>query len=254
MKGIAWAVGTLAAALLTAVAPGTADAKVVKRLDFDTGNFRQWSSIHALSRGARIVRRPRTQGRYAARFTVRPGDDPISASGERAEVLFKTGEREGVESWWKWSTRFPKGFRPINGHMNTFTDWHHTGSTCHAPVQFLINAWETPARMELRISAGSYNPSTCDTGSSRWWNIGRLVRGRWQTFVFHVRWSTSGSKGFVELWRNGKKVVPFTRMPTRRAGYDVYLKQGYLRRPANWTSTVFHDGTRRYNSRPRSFR
>ncbi len=252
-----WARVIIFGSLLLAVmivAPPASDAKIVKRLDFDTGNFSQWTNQHALAYGAQIVRRPRHQGRYAARFAVRPGDDPIGASGERAEVLFKTGEREGVESWWKWSTRFPRNFRPIEGHMNTFTDWHHTGPSCHAPVQFLINGWEDPARLELRISAGRFNPGTCETSSGKSWRIGHLRRGRWQTFVFHVRWSSDRDRGFVELWRDGRKVVPFTRLPTLRAGYDVYLKQGYLRRPASWPAAVYHDGTRRFSSRPRSLR
>jgi hypothetical protein len=230
-------------ALAVMISPLAAEAKLITRLDFDTGNFEQWTNIHALSSGAQIVRQPRKQGSYAARFVVRPGDDPIDASGERAQVLSKTGEREGTESWWKWSTLFPSGFRPIEGAMNIFSGWHHTGPTCHAPVQ-----------IELRISGGKFDPVTCDTSSGGSWTIGKLERGAWQTFVFHVRWSSHDDKGFVQLWRNGEKIVPFTRIATLREGYDVYLKQGYLRRPASWTTEIYHDGTRRFDSRPRFLR
>ena len=240
--------------LTVMAAPSAIEAKLVTRLDFDTGNFGQWTNIHALSSGAQIVRQPRNQGSHAARFVVRSGDNPIGASGERAQVLSKTGEREGVESWWKWSTLFPSGFRPIDGSMNIFSGWHHTGPTCHAPVQFLVNGSKNPAQLELRISGGKFNPATCKTSSGGSWAVGELKRGVWQTFVFHVRWSSHDDKGLVELWRNGQKVVPLTRIATLRAGYDVYLKQGYLRRPASWTTELYHDGTQRFDSQPESFR
>jgi Polysaccharide lyase len=251
-KGFVWAVSTLAVALSAVVAAPAADAKLLKRLDYETGNFRQWTNIQAVRGGARIVRSPRRQGRYAARFLVRRGD--VSASGERAEVLYKAGERAGSVSWWKWATRFPRKFRPYRGAMNVFTTWHHTGPTCHPPVQFVVNAFEQPARLELRVSGGRFNPVTCNASGGRLFDLGRLRRARWLTFVFHVKWSTSRARGFVELWRNGRKVVPFTRVPTIYAGYSVYLKQGYYRRPSNWPSIVYHDGTGRFNSRPRSLR
>ena len=99
-------------ALVAVALAGTADARLLKRLDYDSGNFRQWRAKQAVPGGAKIVRSPRRQGRYAARFVVRPGDDPIDASGERAEVWSYTNERAGKSSWWKWSTFFPKDFRP----------------------------------------------------------------------------------------------------------------------------------------------
>ena len=86
------------------------------------------------------------------------------------------------------------------------------------------------------------------------WNLGPLTRGRWLTFVFHVRWSPNRNDGFVEVWRNGKKVLPLKRIPTIFAGHNVYVKQGLYRGHANWTSTIYHDGMRRYNARPRSLR
>jgi hypothetical protein len=251
-RGLWLAAAFAAAAVCSLVAPVAPEARVVKRLDYDTGNFNQWTTTHARPHGTRIVRRPRKQGRYAARFLVRPGDSPVG-SGERSEVLYFTNEHAGTTSWWKWSTRFPRGFRPINGSMNLFTQWHHTGPTCPVPVAFRIDAWERPY-VELKVAGGSFNPVTCDTGSGRLFNLGRIRRGHWNTFVFHVRWSPDPDRGFVKVWRDGRVVVPFTRMATIYSGYSVYVKQGYYRAPAGWSATVYHDGLRRFNARPRSLR
>lgn len=253
LRGFRLAAAVLAALFAALLASGSAEARILKRLDYDSGNFRQWTNTHARPHRLSIVRRPRTQGPYAARFVVRSRDSPIG-SGERSEVLFQSREHAGITSWWKWSTRFPRRFRPIKGSMNVFTDWHHTGPTCPVPVAFRVNAWEKPAHIELKVAGGSFNPTTCNTSGGRLFNLGRLRRGRWTTFVFHVRWSPDRSKGFVEVWRNGRKVVRFTRMATIYAGYSVYVKQGYYRAPAHWPAAVYHDGLRRFSERPKSLR
>jgi polysaccharide lyase-like protein len=119
------AAAVVAAALVGVAASGTAEARILKRLDYESGNFSQWGAKQAVRGGAKVIRSPRRQGRYAARFVVRSGDDPIGATGERAEVWSLTRERAGKSSWWKWSTRFPKNFRVGRHWWNIFTQWHH---------------------------------------------------------------------------------------------------------------------------------
>src|SRR5437773_7048886 len=136
---------------LAAVGVGDAHAIIIKRLDYETGSFSQWTAVQAVVGGARIVRSPVHQGRFAARFVVRPGDNPIRATGERAEVYTNTGEGEGTESWWAWSTYFPTGFRPNrNSTWNVFTQWHQSGNMCSPPVAFEVNTSLTPAHLRLR--------------------------------------------------------------------------------------------------------
>jgi hypothetical protein len=232
------------------VVSAPAQAKIAKRLDYDTGNFRQWSAMQAVAGSATIVRKPRHQGRYAARFRVRPGDNPTGGNKERAEVVARTGEKAGVTSWWKWSTLFPRSFRPIPNGINIFTQWHHNGSKCHPPVQFVLSP--NLRRIQLRVSGGKLNLNTCWSSGGHVYDLGPLRRGRWLTFVFHVRWSPK--RGFVEVWRNGSRVVRHSRVKTLYSGYAVYLKQGYYRRHAGWTTVVYHDGMRRWTRRPPSFR
>jgi hypothetical protein len=224
---------------------GEAHALILKRLDYESGNFRQWTAVQAVSGGARIVRAPVRQGHYAARFLVRPGDRPV-VGGERAEVYKMTGEVEGTESWWRWSTYFPTGFRPNrNTAWNIFTQWHHTGGTCSPPVSFGVNSSTSSPRLELRVWGGRLT-STCDTTSRRAWRFATLGRNRWYNFIFHVKWSSSSSTGFVQLWVNGTVRIPKTYLPTLYRGLGVYVKQGFYRAHSNLTTTIYHDGLRRY--------
>lgn len=236
----------LAALLLGSLAaPGAADAGIIERLDFETGNLRQWDDVQALRRRVILLRSPVRQGRFAARFYVRPGDDPIGASGERAEVFELTGEREGVVSWWRWSTRFPIGFRPVRGNWNVFTQWHHSGSNCPPPVTFDVKRTSRGSNIGMTLRAGWLNTTTCESQVDQRWTFARLRRGRWYNFRFHVKWCSCGG-GFVQVRMNGRTVLPKTYTPTLYSGQFVYVKQGYVRGPASWRASIIHDGLQRF--------
>ncbi|HEY3106234.1 MAG TPA: polysaccharide lyase [Gaiellaceae bacterium] len=231
---------------LAAAGAGDANALILKRLDFETGNFRQWSGVNAVSGGARIVTSPVRQGHYAARFVVRPGDDPLNASGERAEAYYYTNESEGKESWWTWSTYFPSAFRPNKGAWNVFTQWHQTAHMCPPPIAFEVNNYVSPPKLRLHLYGGSLNLSTCAAGYTRTWNFATLRRGHWYRFIFHVKWSASRSIGFVQLWVNGTLRIPKTHIPTLYKGQGVSIRQGFYRGRSSLTTTIYHDGLRRY--------
>lgn len=243
----------VALALVALAVPSAASARIVERLDFDSGNLHQWAQIQARSGQIRIVRHPRHQGRYAARFVVRPGINTVGGSGDRAEVAgFGRIERRGMTSWWKWSTLFPRSFRVGRYWWNTFTQWHNTGLSCQPNIAFDVDHYVTPAKLRLIVNGGGLNTATCHS-TQRVFSLGRLVRGRWQTFVFHVHWSPYRSRGFVAVWRNGHRKVR-AHVATLYFGQGAYVKQGLYRAHESWTTTIYHDGLRRFNRRPRSFR
>ena len=83
--------------------------------DFESGDLSQWATKQALPWGASLVGTPVRNGRHSARFEVRPGDDPINAKGERAELATRVadgGGFEGRETWYGWSTYFPRASTP----------------------------------------------------------------------------------------------------------------------------------------------
>jgi len=222
-----------------------ASAGVLKRLDYETGGLGQWTARQSLPGRIDVVPSPVRQGHFAARFTVRSGDYPISG-GERAEVWWNSHEHEGTTSWWRWSTLFPNAFRPSHGYWNFFMQWHHTGTSCMPPVSFTVARPTRPAMLRLQVWGGKLNTSTCSAQYQRNWTLGKLRRNRWYRFVFQVKWSSNPHIGFVKLTVNGHVKVPKTHLATLYQGYGVYVKQGLYRGHTNMTSTLYHDGLQRF--------
>ena len=228
---------------LAAAAP-TASAQVLKKLDFETGGFRQWTSKQALPGRIDIVPSPVRQGQFASRFTVKPGDDPVSG-GERAELMYWSHERAGKTSWWRWSTYFPRGFHPNGGAWNIFTQWHQTGDKCSPPVRFMVDKYMSPPRLRLDVWGGRLNTNTCVPQYRHSWFLGTLHRNRWYKFEVKFKWSPSKSHGFVRVTVNGKVRVR-KHTATLYRGMGVYLKQGFYRGASSKKTTIIHDGMQRF--------
>ncbi|TMJ98180.1 MAG: hypothetical protein E6G67_01025 [Actinobacteria bacterium] len=222
-----------------------ADASVtgtplVWRGDFDTGDFSQWSEIQALPGRVTIVTNHVRQGKYAARFELRSGDQ-VTRRGERAEISKITDESAGQESWWAWSTYFPANrfFVETDGTV-IFTQWHDPPPYFgKPPVLFGVQNSAGVNYLFVSVRGGDARAPTVKT-----WRLGDLQMSHWYDFVFHVKWE-SDRTGLVELWLDGTKVVPLTHIPTLYQGKPVYLKQGNYRHPFDKTSVLYQDGTRR---------
>jgi hypothetical protein len=230
-------------AAVTLLAP-SAQSAVLWSGDYETGNFSQWGegTVQAVPGDATVTPGFARQGRYAARFVVRPGDNPIRSSGERAEVYRSTGETAGTESWWGWSTYFPAAFNPNpDSFWNIFTQWHTTANNGQSNLNFEVNTQTSPWTIQLRTFGGDI-----DTNQHRF-ALAALERDRWYDFIVHVRWAPDDS-GFVEVWLNGANVLPRTSIPTIYRGLGVYLKQGFYRGASGLTTTLYHDGMRRGDS------
>ncbi len=200
---------------------------VVWRGDFETGDRTQWSKTQMVSSDRlQVLSSPTRQGSYAIKVTVKQGDNPISASGNRNELVRMTNEKEGDEFFYRWSTMFASDY-PSANTWQLFTQWHHSGDSGSPPVEFYVNG-ET---IYLRLQ-----------GSSVVWST-KLVRGQWLDFIFHVKWSAKSSVGFVELYLNGQLVLPKRYAATLYSGMTNYLKVGLYRNSSiAQTGVVYHDG------------
>lgn len=226
-----------------APAPAAPASGTDARRDYETGDFEQWDCGLQQKTGGRatIVTSPVRQGRYAARIEVRAGDTNVAGSGsagERTEALSCQQFGEGQEQWWAWSTMFDNGFAANDDPWNIFTQFHNSGTT-GSTVSFVVQ------RDTLKFQAFGGNLSSPD---SKGWTLGPKVNGRWHDFVFHVKWSSSSSVGFVEIWLDGSKVVPLTNVATLYNGQTVYLKQGLYRNAQSNTAVLYFDGLRRGTS------
>lgn len=202
---------------------------LVWRGDFETGDRSQWSSTQMVSADRlQVVPSPSREGSYAIKATVKQGDDPINSSGNRNELVKMTKEAVGSEYWYRWSTMFDSSF-PSAKTWQLFAQWHHDGCCGSPPVEFLVYG------EELRLNIGG-NPGTIV------WRT-PLVRGAWQDFIFHVKWSPNASVGFVELYHNGKLVLPKRYIATQFSGMLNYLKVGLYRSDTVApVGIVYHDG------------
>ncbi|KFE62755.1 heparin lyase I family protein [Hyalangium minutum] len=197
----------------------------VWRGDFETGNLSQWSSTQMVSADRlQLVTSPLRQGSYALKATVKQGDNPIGASGNRNEMVRLTYEPENSEYYYRWSTMFAADF-PSPATWQLFTQWHHTGSSGSPPVEFAVNN----GNIILYCS------------STEVWRT-PLVRSTWNDFVFHVKWSPNASAGFVELYHQGQLVLPKRSCATQFSGQVNYLKMGLYRNSTiTQTGVVYHD-------------
>jgi hypothetical protein len=198
----------------------------VWRGDFETGDLSQFSRAQMVSADRlQVVSSPVHQGRYAVKVTVKQGDNPIGASGNRNELVRLTYEPAGSEYFYRWSTMFAPDF-PSPATWQLFTQWHHDGSSGSPPVEFALNN----GRMILYCS-----------GTQVW--SAPLVRGAWQDFIFHAKWSSNPSVGFVELYLNGQLVLPRRYCATQFPGMLNYLKTGLYRNSTIApTGVLYHDG------------
>ncbi|QRO00322.1 heparin lyase I family protein [Archangium violaceum] len=202
---------------------------VVWRGDFETGDTSQWTRAQMVSADRlQVVSSPSRQGSYALKATVRQGDDPINASGNRNELVKTTREAVGSEYYYKFSTMFASDFPSVKT-WQLFAQWHHEGGSGSPPVEFYVYG------EEVRLNIGG------DPGVIVWKTP--LVRGQWQDFIFHVRWSPDPSVGFVELYHNGTLVMPKRYIATQFSGMLNYLKVGLYRSDTvSQVGVVYHDG------------
>ncbi len=211
--------GLLAATLASPLA----HARILWRGDFETGDVSQWSSEQSVSFDRlKIKRNPVREGSYALEVTVKPGDNPIRASGNRNELVFTDDDPAGEERVYAWSTLWPTDYSS-EPTWQLFTQWHHDGNGGSPPVEFYVNG-ET---VYLRVS-----------GEVLW--SAPLERGRWHDFAFRVKWAANG---WVELTYDGVPVLARTKAATLYPGQGVYLKQGLYRSASvRKVQRIFHDG------------
>lgn len=232
----------------------SASSSISWRGDFETGSFSQWGGVQQKVGGrASIVSSPLRDGRYAARYEVRSGDNNVagSGSGERTEAMIgqqATDGYEGREQWWAHSILFPDDFEVPNWHNYVVFDFHNsTSGNWQANFHVAFERQDDTSKPGLLslIGYGGVN-----SGDGRYEaTIGQITKNRWYDFVYHVRWS-SGPDGFFDAWVNGKKLLSH-RGPTLYAGQSVYLKLANYHNPicdpypacigTHGPSSVIHD-------------
>ena len=209
--------------------PALAFAGTLWKGDFETGNTSQWTREQSVaSSRLQVVTDVVRDGRYALKATVKQGDDPINASGNRNELLYVTHETQGKEYFYKWSTLFPNNY-PVHDSWQVITQWHQEGCCGSPPLEFFVRG----DKINLRVG-GDTKPVLWQTS---------INKGNWHDFVLHVKWSSDKKVGFVELFHNGKLALPRTYGANQFGKELNYLKMGLYRDAAiRPEAFIYHDG------------
>jgi hypothetical protein len=198
--------------------------------DAETGDLSQWASSVAVA-GDRIrtVTWPVRQGRFAYRFEVRGGDNPVPefSSNDRAELGQANPGRgplihAGAEEWYGFSVRFDRSFPDASWQV--VAQWKQLGGN---PPPAELSADDD-------VLAFSMGGSSAHPGDRKRLFEAPLTRRVWHDFVMHVKWSPSPREGFVELWHDGELVVPKTSIANmyRDSSGDIipnHARIGYYR-------------------------
>jgi hypothetical protein len=137
-----------------------------------------------------------------------------------------------------------------------FTQWKRTDGRCGSPNVFFEVASPSEPGFFMGVAGGineadSGSSSDCPGTTYNSYRLGDFTPGRWYDFVFHVRWSSEPSMGFVEAWISGVHVLSRTyhsmlyRDWNQSTDYGVYLRQGQLRIFSPHNSSVLYITKRR---------
>lgn len=244
---------------------------------FTRGTFRPWSDFALGDRmvrpegHARLIKVVPVSGSqtplWAARFTVTPLRQWAQggSSMERTEIVASPAQSDaysGRSAWYGWATYFPAGFTGTPNHDTVIAQAHSTDLACDPPNLYVVVNTQ-PARrsstylhdVELMTYGGSAadglttGTGACPGVQGHQFIIGQFRARHWFRFVMHVMWSSDPDVGYVEMWVDGRLVVPFTHLPTLYSTSPAYWKQGLYEFASPNAATDYELGVRVGSSR-----
>lgn len=164
-----------------------------QRADRERRDLAHWRGRQCLSERISLgARRPApVAGRYRIRFEVRDGDVEPETGSERCEVVGPSLP-DDEERWFRQAIYVPSEADPPNS-WEIISQWYsnYGGS----PPLALFNDTGSPMRWSLRHG----------DSSKTYWRSGNLARDRWHEIVVGVFLSQDRSRGWVEVWLDGRR-------------------------------------------------
>jgi hypothetical protein len=193
----------------------------------------------------------------AARLEVKFGDVYSDYSDARTLITppWQMWEDEGSERWYRWQALWPDDW------VGDYPKWDElTNPNARSPGGSLI-VWHHDANGQvetgsapLYIGADNKNITMClvDQATSTCREtivLTPLLRNHWHDFVFHAKWSSDPTVGFLEMWIDGANVLPLHRGPNKYPGMRNYpcvglYRSGHIGDP----NLLYPDGTHVYGT------
>ncbi|HEX4385543.1 MAG TPA: polysaccharide lyase [Myxococcales bacterium] len=238
----------MAVVIPTVSAAAQTSSDVIWKGDFDTGassltgncsaGQNQWCNDQMI-RAAQIqtVASPLVQGKFAARFEVKFGDNYNGYSDSRSLMTGPSTlwEDEGTERWYRWQSMWPSGYvgtypkwdqlstPSARSNGGSVVEWHHDAAgaveTGSAPLYIGAND------NYIWLCLVDQTTSTCRESI----NLATLIRGHWHDIVMHAKWSSNASIGFVEFWVDGVHVLTKHMGANKYPNMKNYLVVGLYR-------------------------
>ncbi|HET7547282.1 MAG TPA: heparin lyase I family protein [Usitatibacter sp.] len=230
-------VAALAAALVSCAAPAALGAPRATGIAWSChfeGTYCGMSEQSKAEPGRRSAfTRSARDGELAVELTTMAGDDQVHGSGdwERDDLALPPSPdycNEGQEEWWAVSILFPNTY--ATSELGEVMDFHHHADGGQANMNLVAEPWG------LRLHGFYGDIKHPDEYKAE---LGRLRRGTWYDFVYHVKWSSTRG-GFFIAWLNGRKVLTH-HGPTLYPGISCYLKLANYHSPAHGTSSIVFD-------------
>lgn len=224
-----------------------AEAEIVDRIDFETGDFSQVKQLQARGRGIRgkLVNSPSRQGEYAALFGFEAGN--VNQGYDRSELAAKYRATPGKEYWYGWSLYIPEdfegakrgivvsqlhGYNPRYLSKGKFFQLSVKDDKWHLWLEFQKDP-------KLEITGNSTGPYRKILQK----DTERVQKGKWTDFVVRVKW-THENDGFFQLWIDGKQVVDHRGATYFNVPNGPLFKAGAYKRTDHGRSFVYVDEVR----------
>jgi hypothetical protein len=214
----------------------TPTSETIWRTDYETGDLSAfdstpWNNVPT----APVVSTSARSGNYAGAYA-------IPAGGNRCENVPKVRHfTEGDDLWFAFSTKL-QNVPLSSSEWQDVAQWKNDGIGS-PPLEVSVD------NGRFNIGGGYGWPGNTDNIQPKLAkkSLGTATNGTWDDWVFHIKFSSNTAVGYVEVWRNGTKVLDPWYPPggTLYPSLASYLKVGYYRSKAiSQDSTVLHDDWR----------
>ena len=209
----------LAVSCLVSLGARPANAAVLWKGDFETGDVSQWDGSTAIKTGDRnnLIFESETvaDGTKAAKITLR--DDIIFEPYNQSRVEVKhvgLHTLDGEDSYFAWSFMVPKDAE-IRSNIGY---WESTPTSKNTMTFFIEPAQGGGTNLKF---------GTGDLGQTVRWTA-KLELNKWHRVAIHNHWSQDAAVGKVDVWYDGAQVVTAASVAKRDAN-KLFFQMGLHR-------------------------
>lgn len=249
-RPLAIRLGTLALCTAAALASANASAQVLRTSDFESGDFTSYGWV-ASGNPPQIASKSKGEPTCTGQFSVKFPLSRDSGTSYRTELSMSNTNAPpiknlqwGKDYWIGFAVYLPSDWKPDNQAGDTLLQLHGVPDDGEAyrtpPLAFSVEGSSLQLTYKWDSRAIMATPDNRNGIKYEGWqqaDLGPYQTGRWTSIVLHFK-ATYNANGFVELWRDGKKVYSKTGVGV---GYNdktgVYIKVGNYKRPWAWGPT-----------------